>query len=140
MALTIHRTPEPTRLIRLGHGAKTIEPEPIAMAAAMPIPEKDLKHCDLCNAEFHADRVDPLCMDCRAGMELAKVTTPPEPEKNKRGRPKTMAKEDLDKAGVKTIREDDPGEQGAIGSHGANAPAQEKVPDKSQESDQNKEE
>jgi hypothetical protein len=42
-----------------------------------------------------------------------------------------MAKEnDLGNAGTRTIRKDDAGEKGAIGSHGVNAPAQEKVPEK----------
>jgi hypothetical protein len=43
-----------------------------------------------------------------------------------------MAKDkDLsDVSGVKTIRKDDAGDQGAIGTGGVNAPAQEKVPEK----------
>jgi hypothetical protein len=55
---------------------------------------------------------------------------PLEPQKPNTGRPKKMAKErDLsDVSGVKTIREDSASEQGAIGSHGENAPAQTKVP------------
>jgi hypothetical protein len=62
--------------------------------------------------------------------KAAAIPDPPlEPKKQNRGRPKKMAKEkDLSEVGTKTIREDDPGEQGAIGSHGENAPAQTKVP------------
>lgn len=61
---------------------------------------------------------------------------PPESKKSNIGRPKKMAKEkDLSEVGTKTIRQDDPGEQGAIGSHGQNAPAQTKVP----QSDEDKE-
>lgn len=69
------------------------------------------------------------------GAETVLVTQPPEPVKNKRGRPKKMAKEDLSNAGTETIREDDPAEQGAIGTHGRNAPAQEKVPEQDAEQD-----
>jgi hypothetical protein len=71
-------------------------------------------------------------------FESAKISDDPphEPQKQNRGRPKKMAKEkDLSEVGTKTIREDDPGEQGAIGSHGENAPAQTKVP----QSDKDKE-
>src|ERR1051325_734701 len=42
-------------------------------------------------------------------------------EKTNEPREKEMANDqDLDKVGVKTIREDKPGEQGAVGSHGKN--------------------
>lgn len=51
-----------------------------------------------------------------------------------------MAKDkDLSEVGTKTIRKDDPGEQGAIGTHGANAPAQEKVPEKSTDNESKEE-
>lgn len=63
------------------------------------------------------------------------VQAPPiEQPKNTRGR-KKMADKNLEEVGTKTIREDDPGTQGAIGSGGQNAPAQEKVPDKPQDTD-----
>lgn len=108
--MQIIRNPEPARLIRMGHAPEVIQPEPKAMAAAMPIPEPE-------------------------------VTMPPEPVKNKRGRPAKMAKDkDLSEVGTKTIRKDDPGEQGAIGTHGANAPAQEKVPEKSTDNESKEEE
>lgn len=38
-----------------------------------------------------------------------------------------------DETGVKKISQDDAGTQGAIGSGGVNAPAQEKVPEKSKD-------
>lgn len=63
---------------------------------------------------------------------------PLEPKKQIKRRVKKMADKKLDheSGGPETIRKDDAGEQGAIGSHGENVPAQEKSPG---ESDQNKE-
>lgn len=91
--LTIHREPQPPKLIRMGHAPVVIEPP------------------------------QPVIPDA-----------PPEPVKIEQGRKKKMAKDkDLEEVGTKTIRKDDAGEQGAIGSHGTNAPAQEKVPEKSAE-------
>lgn len=71
---------------------------------------------------------------------VVQVDSPPEPVKNTRGRKKMADKKMTDETGVKKISEEDAGTQGAIGSGGVNAPAQEKVPDKSQQSEQGKEE
>jgi hypothetical protein len=131
----IYNTPKPT-IITMGQAPRPVEEPQQATAAAVPVPEPDVKTCELCNAQFHADRIDPLCLECRAGMELAKVMTPLVQPKPNRGRPKKMAtdkKLDHESGGPETIRKDDAGEQGAIGTHGENAPAQEKVPESSQE-------
>lgn len=50
-------------------------------------------------------------------------------EPKKRGRAKMADKKLKDETGTETIRKDKV-EKGAIGSHGENAPAQEKVPEK----------
>jgi hypothetical protein len=58
---------------------------------------------------------------------------PLEPKTQNKRREKKMAKEkDLDSTagGPEVIRKDDAGDQGAIGTGGRNAPAQEKVPEK----------
>lgn len=59
-------------------------------------------------------------------------TSPPAPKvvNGEQREKKNMANEDKDlsKAGTKTIREDKASDKGAIGNHGANSPAQEKVP------------
>lgn len=56
---------------------------------------------------------------------------PPTTERKKQGRPKMADKKLKDESGVETIRKDKV-EKGAIGSHGENAPAREKVPEKSE--------
>lgn len=115
----IYSSPSP-RLITLGQADQILAPE--SKAAAMPI---------------------PIVVQPAPAVLKKEVSDPPPaielPEKNKRGRPKKMAKEDFERAGVKTIREDEPGDQGAIGSHGANAPAQEKVQAKPQGAENEKE-
>lgn len=61
---------------------------------------------------------------------MEEVQSPPvaEPE-NKKGRRKMADEKKLGReTGVKKISEEDAGTQGAIGSGGVNAPAQEKVP------------
>jgi hypothetical protein len=53
----------------------------------------------------------------------------PKAVNNEQREKKKMANDkDLEQAGTKTIREDKPSEQGAIGTHGKNAPAKDKVP------------
>lgn len=111
MPFTIHREPQPDRLIRMGHAPVVIEPEPKDIAAPIG---------DLASSLGRFNEA----------IEAA-TNPPPEPVKNKQGRPKKMAKEnDFEEVETKTIRKDDAGEQGAIGSHGVNAPAQDKVPEK----------
>lgn len=110
MGLTIHREPEKPRLVIMGQADKALEP---------------------------AQSIENLSSSLETfqqAIEKAESSPIPdqtlEPKKSNRGRPKKMAKEkDLSETGTKTIRQDDPGEQGAIGTHGVNAPAQEKVPE-----------
>ena len=113
MAFTIHHKPEPTRIIRMGHAPVVIQPEKVTK-------------------EFSIEEV-------REAVQVI-AAAPPVPVKNKRGRPKMADKKITDETGIKKISEEDAGTQGAIGSGGVNAPAQEKVPDKSQQSEQGKEE
>lgn len=64
------------------------------------------------------------------------VQAPPvEQTKSIKGRKKMADKQNLDEVGTKTIRKDDPGTKGAIGSGGQNAPAQEKVPETPQDTE-----
>lgn len=74
--------------------------------------------------------------------KLTEPEPPPpvlEPE-IQRGRKKMADEKKLDhETGVKKIREEDAGTQGAVGSGGVNAPAQEKTARQPQESEQNKE-
>jgi hypothetical protein len=72
----------------------------------------------------------------RMGQAVQVIEPPVEPipqteapviEKNKQGRKKMADKKlDHETGGPETIRKDDADEKGAIGSHGKNAPAQEK--------------
>ena len=113
MPFTIHEEPQKPHLVTMGQADKVIGTTPSV-----------------------AESFDALTSSLTSFQESLEkaaavpVPDPPlEPVKPNRGRPKKMAKEkDLSEAGTKTTREDDPGEQGAIGSHGVNAPAQEKVP------------
>jgi len=109
MGLTIHREESKPRLVTMGQADQVIErPSPTTIISA----ERS---------------VDGIAIEF-TGVQREQ---PPEPFKVTRGRPNKMAKEtDLDSTagGPEVIRKDDAGTQGAIGSHGVNAPAQSKVP------------
>lgn len=114
----IYNTPI-SRIITMGRADKPIE-QPVVVPV-VPV---------------HAEVTEDLTLRL-VDPETAEVPIPDEkplakPKPN-RGRPKKMAKDKLDheSGGPETIREDDAGEQGAIGTHGENAPAQDKVPEKS---------
>lgn len=109
MGLTIHQEPQKARLVTMGQADKII------------------------HDELTPEQAETLDAHIIAEQPAVATTDPPlEPSKPHRGRPKKMAQDkDLgDVSGVKTIRKDDPADQGAIGTGGANAPAQEKVPEK----------
>ena len=120
MGLTIHEEPRPDRLVTMGQADRVIERK-----EAEPLVIQEFNTAD--------EVLDGYNEAAEKAMAAAVPIpdSPPEPVRPNKGRPKKMAKDqDLSKAGTKTIREDDPGEKGAIGSHGVNAPAQEKVPEK----------
>jgi predicted flap endonuclease-1-like 5' DNA nuclease len=132
MPFTIHTEPTKSRLVTMGQADKVIENPPpniTSVADAM----RDMGE----SFENLASTLDTFQQNTEKAMAAAVPIPESPPEKPKRGRPKKMAKDkDLnDVSGVKTIREDDAGEQGAIGSHGVNAPAQEKVPETSEGED-----
>jgi hypothetical protein len=111
MMLTIHREEPKPRLVTMGQADKVIESPPAAVITGVE------RTAEYIAVEFTG----------------AQREQPPEPFKVTRGRPKKMAKDkDLDSTagGPEVIRKDDAATQGAIGSHGVNAPAQEKVPEK----------
>lgn len=145
--LTIHREEPKPRLVTMGQADRVINrldtDSDRACGCECGICMRPVtmyrQHCDTCNQD-HERWLESVSM--QQEREIAPADPIPddpplEPVKPNRGRPKKMAKDkDLsDATGVKTIREDDPGEQGAIGSHGQNAPAQTKVP----QSDEDKE-
>src|SRR5688572_231033 len=124
--LEIKRDQPKPRIIQMGQAPRVIE---------MPV---DPVHVSVTDARIIGDEIElSLALVDRPHEQAAEVPIPDaplEPRKPTRGRPKKMAKEkDLDheSGGPETIRKDDAGEQGAIGSHGENAPAQEKVPESS---------
>lgn len=119
----IYNAPSP-RVITMGRADKPIE-QPIT-APVVPV------HAEVADGDLTPQTAE------RQETKAAEVPIPDEkplvtPKPN-RGRPKKMANDkklDHESGGPETIRKDDAGEQGAIGTHGENAPAQEKVPEKS---------
>lgn len=104
MGLTIHREQPKPRLVTMGQADRMVY-EPLSTEQAETL-----------DTHFAAGQAIP--------------NQPLEPDQSNKGRTRKMAKDkDLSEAGTKTIRKDDADEQGAVGTHGRNAPAQEKVPE-----------
>lgn len=118
--MQIHRNPESAKLIRMGHAPEVIQPEPKDVGESI-------------------EDLSASLMTFQQSIEHAVIDQPPvlEPEKNKRGRLRKMGEEKKlgHETGVEKIKEEDAGTQGAVGSGGVNAPAQDKVPEKPQGSD-----
>jgi len=131
MGLTIHEEPRPDRLVTMGQADTIIKPSRAE--------ERETAAHPVDNLPARPPAFNDSVEKAMAAAVPIPDDPPPEQMKPNRGRPKKMAKDqDLSKAGTKTIREDDPGEKGAIGSHGENAPAQKKVPDSSQDKGEDK--
>lgn len=78
--------------------------------------------------EKEHDRVITMGQASRVIVPPVIETPPPEPVKNKRGRTRKMEKDKEEmssRSGVEVTREDDAGQQGAIGSHGEHASTEE---------------
>jgi len=117
--LEIKREELKPRLIQMGQAAREVGPALENLGESLQHFQQSI---ETATAEPHATETAIPIPD-----------SPLEPVKQNRGRPKKMAKEkepDHGAGGPETIRKDDAGEQGAIGTHGKNAPAQEKVPEK----------
>src|SRR5687767_12579791 len=129
--LEIKRDVPKPREIRMGHAPRVIERADarafLGWTAETPTVESIATVVPPCDGPCEH-------LSCEMQRENAPIPAPPlEPRKPTRGRPKKMAKDkDLshESGGPDVIRKDDAGEQGAIGTHGQNAPAQEKVPEK----------
>lgn len=79
--------------------------------------------------EREHDRVITMGQPARTTVPEPVIETPPPVVKQTQRRTRKMAKEKEEMnsgSGVETTRQDDASEQGAIGSHGQNAPAQDK--------------
>lgn len=103
--LTIHREKQPDKIIRMGHG--TID-------VLVPV-----VHAEVVNKD------GDLTLQLRQPAAAPIPDSPPEPVKNKRGRPKKMAEEKKlgHETGVKKIHQEDAGKQGPVGTGAENPPA-----------------
>lgn len=81
MALTIHREKQPDKLIRMGHAPLELD-SPLCSVTELPDIKIDLTV---------PNKVPVAVMPTDETARLAPSDPPPEPEKNKRGRPKKMA-------------------------------------------------